>query len=215
MTRRDVGRVTGKPPGQYHHGTLGQSLIEATLVLIRERGPAAFTMKDAATAAGVSVAAPYRHFPDREHLLAAAAVPGYADLLSRLRAVREDDAPAGLARLMATFVQWALDDPATHDILFASSLDKSAHQALVDIGAAAVELFTEPALAAAREQMAAARLMVSAFAIAQGHAGIADEHHALAAGQITRADLAPMTYAAVLALAQGVSERGPREADDQ
>jgi AcrR family transcriptional regulator len=207
--------VTGKPPGRYHHGTLGESLIGATLVLVRERGPAAFTMKDAATAAGVSVAAPYRHFPDRDHLLAAAAVPGYAHLLSRLRAVREEDAPARLARLMATFVEWALDDPATHDILFASNIDKSAHPALVDIGAAAVELFTEHASAAARDQLAAARLMVSAFAIAQGHARIADDQHALATGQITHADLAPMTYAAVLALAQGLGGRGPRGADDQ
>jgi AcrR family transcriptional regulator len=199
--------VTGKPPGQYHHGTLGQSLIEATLVLVQERGPAAFTMKDAATAAGVSVAAPYRHFPDRDHLLAAAAVPGYTDLLTRLEGVREADAPASLARLMATFVEWALGDPATYDILFASSLDKAAHPALVDIGAAAVELFTEHAVAAVRDQTAAARIMVSAFAIAQGHAGIADDHHALAAGQITRDDLAPLTYEAVLALAHGPSTR--------
>jgi AcrR family transcriptional regulator len=207
MTRRTVGGVTGKPPGQYHHGTLGQSLIEATLVLVQERGPAAFTMKDAATAAGVSVAAPYRHFPDRDHLLAAAAVPGYTDLITRLEGVREADAPASLARLMATFVEWALGDPATYDILFASSLDKAAHPALVDIGAAAVELFTEHAVAAVRDQTAAARIMVSAFAIAQGHAGIADDHHALAAGQITRDDLAPLTYEAVLALAHGPSTR--------
>jgi len=207
MTRRTIGRVTAKPPGQYHHGALGQSLIEATLVLVRERGPAAFTMKDAAAAAGVSVAAPYRHFSDRDHLLAAAAVPGYTHLVARLKAVRETDAPTDLARLMATFVEWALDDPATYDILFASSIDKSAHPALVDIGAAAVELFTERAVAAVRDRMAAARLMVSAFAIAQGHAGIADDQHALAAGQITRADLAPMTYDAVLALARGARQQ--------
>jgi AcrR family transcriptional regulator len=194
--------VTGKPRGQYHHGALAQSLIEATLLLVRERGPAAFTMKDAATAAGVSVAAPYRHYPDRDHLLAAAAVPGYAHLVERLRTVDEPDAPASLARLMATFVQWALDDPATHDILFASSIDKSVHPALVAIGETAVRLFTTSALAAVRDDKAAARLMVSAFAIAQGHAGIADDHQALAAGQLTPADLAPMTYAAVLALAQ-------------
>jgi AcrR family transcriptional regulator len=207
MTRRPVDGVTRKPPGQYHHGTLGQSLIQATLVLVRERGPAAFTMKDAATAAGVSVAAPYRHFPDRDHLLAAAAVPGYTHLVTRLKAVREATAPASLARLMATFVEWALDDPATYDILFASNLDKEAHSSLVDISADAVELFTEHAVAAVGDQTTAARLMASAFAIAQGHAGIADDHQALAAGHITRDDLAPMTYEAVLALAKGLGTR--------
>jgi hypothetical protein len=108
---------------------------------------------------------------------------------------------------MATFVEWALDDPATYDILFASSLDKEAHSSLVDISADAVELFTEHAVAAVGDQTTAARLMASAFAIAQGHAGIADDHQALAAGHITRDDLAPMTYEAVLALAKGLGTR--------
>src|SRR5207249_12117685 len=60
-------------PGQrrgYHHGNLREALIEAALELIAVKGPAGFTFAEAARSAGVSSAAPYRHFRDRESLLA-------------------------------------------------------------------------------------------------------------------------------------------------
>ncbi len=53
----------------YHHGNLRESLIKAAEQLIAERGPAGFSLSDAAKMAGVSVAAPYRHFKDRSALL--------------------------------------------------------------------------------------------------------------------------------------------------
>src|ERR1700704_4734541 len=54
----------------YHHGNLREALIRAALDLIAQKGPAGFTFADAARSAGVSSAAPYRHFRDREALLA-------------------------------------------------------------------------------------------------------------------------------------------------
>ena len=54
----------------YHHGNLREALIRAALNLIGEKGPAGFTFADAARAAGVSSAAPYRHFRDRDALMA-------------------------------------------------------------------------------------------------------------------------------------------------
>ena len=54
----------------YHHGNLREALIQAARELIKEKGPAGFTFADAARSAGVSAAAPYRHFRDREALLA-------------------------------------------------------------------------------------------------------------------------------------------------
>jgi len=54
----------------YHHGNLREALIRAALDLIAEKGPAGFTFADAARSAGVSSAAPYRHFRDRQALLA-------------------------------------------------------------------------------------------------------------------------------------------------
>lgn len=53
----------------YHHGNLRQALIEATVGLIEQKGPMAFTLAEAARQAGVSAAAPYRHFAGREQLL--------------------------------------------------------------------------------------------------------------------------------------------------
>src|SRR5471030_779911 len=59
----------GGPRG-YHHGNLKEALVRAALELIAEKGPAGFTFADAARWAGVSPAAPYRHFRDRDELLA-------------------------------------------------------------------------------------------------------------------------------------------------
>lgn len=61
----------------YHHGNLRQALVEATLSLITERGPQGFTLAEAARQAGVSAAAPYRHFKGREDLISEAARQGY------------------------------------------------------------------------------------------------------------------------------------------
>lgn len=205
---RDAPGPAVRRTGRYHHGNLREALLVATLALVRERGPAGFTLKDAAAAAGVSAAAPYRHFPDREHLLAAAATGGYAELLRRLSAVDEPEPAARLARLMTVFVEWALADPATHRILFASGLDKTAHAELTRLSEAAVALFTVAALGTVADQVAARRLMVSAFAIAQGHAGIVDDPAVASAGSVTPADIGPLTHAAVLALARATQGTG-------
>lgn len=68
----------------YHHGNLKQALVEATIDLIEAKGPTGFTMSEAAKTAGVSAAAPYRHFDGREDLIAEIARQGFemfADLL--------------------------------------------------------------------------------------------------------------------------------------
>src|SRR5215470_11564049 len=62
------------PPGGhrrgYHHGNLREALMKAALDLIAAKGPAGFTFAEAARAAGVSPAAPYRHYRDRDALMA-------------------------------------------------------------------------------------------------------------------------------------------------
>ena len=70
----------------YHHGNLRQALVEATVQLIEDKGPQAFTLAEAARLAGVSAAAPYRHFAGRDELLEEVARQGFeefADLLER------------------------------------------------------------------------------------------------------------------------------------
>src|ERR1700742_2421402 len=70
----------------YHHGDLKRALTSAALSLVAERGPKGFTLTEAARRAGVSAAAPYRHFTDKAHLLATVAEQGFLDLHSTLAA---------------------------------------------------------------------------------------------------------------------------------
>src|SRR5881394_2722802 len=78
----------------YHHGNLREALIRAALDLIAEKGPTGFTFADAARSAGVSAAAPYRHFRDRDELLSDIATRGFvrfaADLEKAWDEVRPD-----------------------------------------------------------------------------------------------------------------------------
>jgi AcrR family transcriptional regulator len=69
-------RQGGRPRG-YHHGNLKETLIRAALELIAQKGPAGFTFAEAARWAGVSPAAPYRHFRDRDELLIDVARRGF------------------------------------------------------------------------------------------------------------------------------------------
>ena len=65
-----------KPAGRYHHGDLRRALIDASLELVRQRGLSGFTLAGNLRAAGVSQAAPYRHFEGKDHVLAVAASEG-------------------------------------------------------------------------------------------------------------------------------------------
>jgi AcrR family transcriptional regulator len=71
------------PKRAYHHGNLRAALVQATLRAIAEDGPDGFTLRDVARRAGVSPAAPYRHFRDKDELLAAVAAE-CAERLSQL-----------------------------------------------------------------------------------------------------------------------------------
>lgn len=81
------------PRGSYHHGNLRQALVDATIQLIEEKGPLAFTLSEAARRAGVSVAAPYRHFSGREELLEEVARQGFEEFSDRLEAAFDNARP--------------------------------------------------------------------------------------------------------------------------
>ena len=73
----------------YHHGDLKRALTHAALSLVAERGPKGFTLTEAARRAGVSAAAPYRHFSDKASLLATVAEQGFLELHTALTAASE------------------------------------------------------------------------------------------------------------------------------
>src|SRR5215467_12607566 len=72
----------------YHHGDLRAALIRAGLAILAEEGVQALTLRAAARRAGVSHNAPYRHFADKEALLAAIAEEGFIDLAARVEEAR-------------------------------------------------------------------------------------------------------------------------------
>ena len=83
-------------PRGYHHGNLKEALVRAALDLIAEKGPAGFTFADAARSAGVSPAAPYRHFRDRDALLADVARRGFEQFAAALAKAWDDGKPDAL-----------------------------------------------------------------------------------------------------------------------
>ena len=80
----------------YHHGNLREALVDAALELIAEKGPAGFSFAEAARAAGVSPAAPYRHFRDRDALIAEVARRGFERFADRLERALERGGPSPL-----------------------------------------------------------------------------------------------------------------------
>ncbi|MEU6716828.1 TetR/AcrR family transcriptional regulator [Nonomuraea sp. NPDC046802] len=93
---------TPPPKRGYHHGDLRAELVREGIALLAETGVAGFSVAKVAVRAGVSSAAPYRHFPDREALLAACAAGIIADLTDVFAAAAERAGPDPVERLAAT-----------------------------------------------------------------------------------------------------------------
>jgi len=105
----------------YHHGNLKEALVRAALELIAEKGPAGFTFADAARWAGVSPAAPYRHFRDREALLADVARRGFEEFAAALAKAWDEARPdvmTAFDRLGKTYLAFAKSEPAYYSAMF-------------------------------------------------------------------------------------------------
>lgn len=109
-------------PKTYHHGDLRASLIAAAVELIREEGESALTLRQVARRAGVSHAAPYRHFKDRAALVSAVASEGFRRLATALQEAAVDlpPGPKSLTALGVAYVQFALDHPGHFRVMFSS-----------------------------------------------------------------------------------------------
>jgi AcrR family transcriptional regulator len=109
----------------YHHGNLREALIKAALDLIAQKGPAGFTFAEAARAAGVSPAAPYRHFRDRDALMADVARHGFELFEMRLSEAWGGGKPTAFAafeRLGHAYLNFARREPAQYSAMFESGL---------------------------------------------------------------------------------------------
>lgn len=111
--------------GSYHHGNLREALVAATVALIEDKGPLAFTLAEAARQAGVSAAAPYRHFKGRDELLQEVARQGFDEFADRLEAAFGDGRPNALAALMRVgeaYLAFARERPGHYMAMFEGGL---------------------------------------------------------------------------------------------
>ena len=127
----------GPGPRSYHHGNLKEALVRAALELIAEKGPAGFTFADAARWAGVSPAAPYRHYRDRDALLADVAKRGFDEFTAVLAKAWNDGKPdlmSAFDRLGKAYLAFARTEPAYYSAMFEAGVPADVDPELRDAG---------------------------------------------------------------------------------
>jgi len=142
-----VGKAgTARRSGQ-HHGDLRRAIEQAALVLVEERGVQGFSLAEASRRAGVSVAAPYKHFADRDALLADLARRGYEEQLERFGAAMAtvEGPVAQMAEFASAYVEFAVHRRALFELIFAAGLDKRRYPELLAAGARVQDLLVAPA----------------------------------------------------------------------
>ncbi|TIN49577.1 MAG: TetR/AcrR family transcriptional regulator [Mesorhizobium sp.] len=116
------------PNRPYHHGDLRRAVIETALAMLREEKGWQFTLREVARRAGVSHAAPYKHFPDKAALLAEIAMIGFDRLRESLSAAKSD-APKTLrdeiAPIARAYVAFGTDNPALYRLMFSAEEGKA------------------------------------------------------------------------------------------
>jgi AcrR family transcriptional regulator len=178
--------VTHSKKRPYHHGDLRTALIEAALSLVEEHGVKGLALSDAARQAGVSVAAPYRHFKDKETLLAEIAAEGFVlfrDVLARAAQTHPKDKVQRLVEMGVAYVDFALEHRSHFKVMWESGIPKEnypevgtvAHQAYLLLEKAALDLL--PGAPAGRQHA----LVAAAWSIVHGYASLTLEGELLVA----------------------------------
>jgi len=148
-----------EPRRSYHHGDLERALVAATRQLVERDGTARFSVAEACKMAGVSTGAPYRHFRDKDDILAAVKVAGFEELTARMLAARDDAANAGsggaggpldegdeaavrrVSAIGKAYVAFALDWPETFALMFGGARLEVTPERQGDIGSAGHRCF--------------------------------------------------------------------------
>ena len=158
---------TSDPSDRYHHGDLRRALVEAALELLLEGGTEALGMRELARRVGVSAAAPYRHFRDKQALIQAVAATGFALFLEAIEAAKAGVPPEEQLGAMAeAYVHFALRYPRLYKLMFSSELGKFEDK---DLRRAADAAYASLAMTAAKEDPdAPGEAAISAWAFVHG-----------------------------------------------
>jgi AcrR family transcriptional regulator len=128
---------------RYHHGDLRSSLIEATRRLVEEKGPEGFSVTDACRLAGVSTAAPYKHFRDKQDMLVAVCLEGMErfreNTLSALKGIPEGT-PERIKAIGLEYIRFALREPGVFRLKFGGFTDGIDDENLQAAGEAAFDI---------------------------------------------------------------------------
>jgi AcrR family transcriptional regulator len=115
------------PEKKYHHGDLKNALIEAGAEILSKEGVSGLSLRKVASRAGVSHAAPYAHFTDKQALIAAISTEGYRRLYEKLTVViqkYQDDQLHQFVEVAWAFVEFARNDPDLFKVIFSSVVEK-------------------------------------------------------------------------------------------
>jgi AcrR family transcriptional regulator len=151
----------------YHHGDLRAACIGAEVELLEEGGESALSLRAVARRVGVSAAAPYRHYADREALVSAVAAVGYRDLAERLTAAHPSPSTdEQLTSVAVAYVQFALDRPAMFRIMFGEACDRDNDERV--LATAAVSLYVRELVARSFPDADADALATAVWALVHG-----------------------------------------------
>lgn len=160
----------------YHHGDLRNALLHTAARILAEEGAAAVGIREIARRAGVSHAAPYRHYANREALLADLAGLGFERLRERFeRLSARGGAERRFIDMARSYVQFALDEPETYRLMFGETIDKRAHPELMRISGRAYDALSE-AVQALGVAAPATLETLGAWAMAHGVARLVLDH---------------------------------------
>ncbi|HET8801511.1 MAG TPA: TetR/AcrR family transcriptional regulator [Marinobacter sp.] len=128
----------------YHHGDLPQQVHQLALEILREHGDTAISLRALAKQIGVSAPALYRHYSDRESLLAELAVTGFESLRERLLAVDPSRPRRALLDIGLVYVSFAQDEPNLYRLMFGGRvLPKGIHPRLDTAGKGAFQVLED------------------------------------------------------------------------
>ncbi|WP_018549443.1 TetR/AcrR family transcriptional regulator [Streptomyces sp. LaPpAH-108] len=162
----------------YHHGDLKATLVTTALDVIAEQGVGALSVAEVARRAGVSSAAPYRHFASRKDLLIACAITAAHRLTGELRAAHAGAADPGdpvetLAAAAAVYTRFAAEHGSGFDLIYAEELRDAGSQELLDAGRGVMDVLLPAALAVTGEDAKSAlQLLERQIAAAHGYAAL-------------------------------------------
>ena len=149
----------------YHHGDLQAALILTAGKMLEKEGVEALKLREVARRAGVSHNAPYRHFPQREALLAALAAEGF----EWLRAAQRKATEAGGMRAMGeAYVHFALAHPQRFRLMFGGQISIARHARLREVASRTFDGLSGALAARFPEAQGAQDASVAAWSLVHG-----------------------------------------------